>query len=476
LDRETAQRLIAEIAPQVEGTFVSEVRSPGPGCFLLELRGGPDSGRRGDDRSPGTPRGMAGTLGVVTMKAMPLIFFRPGVWDALGRAARGPRSSLGQAAGSVIVSLRSASSGAGAVLDLSHTSAAGRTVTRSVAIGLGKGRDRRGGAGGSVMWWHDRSDRLHVRLSMRDAAPPRDAGEREMRAFDSLNEGACFMFERFWAVLEAERRRGQLKSHVDRRLKRTERAMEKVKSEIEDAARAEEYRHVGQLLLTRQQTIPRGQEDVTVKDYDGRTPVTIRVDPSIGIQQNAEVFFRKARKAERRGVRAPRRLKELEVEALRLRVMASEIEGAGEERLTAMEKEIRGRDPRQTGRPAGTRPRFRTYVVSGGWEVLVGKSSRDNDTLTHKMARPNDLWFHARQVPGSHVILRRSGSKAEPDRQAILEAAAIAAYHSKAGKSSKVSVCYTERRHVRKARGGQPGEAVVSREKVVMVRPGLPES
>ncbi len=92
------------------------------------------------------------------------------------------------------------------------------------------------------------------------------------------------------------------------------------------------------------------------------------------------------------------------------------------------------------------------------------------------MARPDDLWFHARQVAGSHVVLRKSGHKAEPDKQAILEAAAIAAFHSKAGKSSKVSVCYTEKRHVRKARGGKPGLAVVAREKVVIVRPKLPES
>jgi predicted ribosome quality control (RQC) complex YloA/Tae2 family protein len=74
------------------------------------------------------------------------------------------------------------------------------------------------------------------------------------------------------------------------------------------------------------------------------------------------------------------------------------------------------------------------------------------------------------------VILRRRGGKAEPDRRAILEAAAIAAFHSKAGRSTKVAVCYTEKRHVRKPRGARPGLAVVSREKVVFVEPRLPGS
>jgi predicted ribosome quality control (RQC) complex YloA/Tae2 family protein len=284
------------------------------------------------------------------------------------------------------------------------------------------------------------------------------------------------MFEAFWPVLETERRRTQLAKLVRRALRRTERAIDRVKTEIEDSTRADEYRHRGQLLLTRQESVPRGRAEATITDYDGVTPITVRLDPSLGVQQNAEVFFRKARKAERRGVKAPRRLKVLEAEAERLRRVASDISDASEERLSAMEKEIPMRDAERSGRPGETQPRFRTYTVSGGWEVLVGKSSRDNDALTHKLARPGDLWFHARQVPGSHVILRCSESKAEPDRQAILEAAAIAAYHSKAGKSSKVSVCYTEKRHVRRARGGQPGEAAVSREKVVMVRPSLPES
>jgi hypothetical protein len=431
------------------------------------------------------------------MKAMPLIFcmkdpgaadLRPGL-SADGRLAvpedsrvrprtgRGPRNSLAQAAGSVIVSLSPMGSKAGAILELSHTGVVGRTVTRTTPIHLGGGRPSEAPDGGAlVRWWNDRWGRLHARLSLADGPPSGGPGSAELKYFDSANDAACFMFETFWPVLELERKRARLDAIVSRRLGRAERAMEKVRAEIEDAKRAEEYRHKGQLLLTRQSSVARGSAEVTITDYDGQTPVVIRLDPCVGVQQNAEVFFRRARKAERRGVRAPRRLKQLEAEAEKLREVASEIPGAGHDRLDEMETEIPGRSREAQRRPETSRPRFRTYVVSGGWEVLVGKSGRDNDALTHKLAKPDDLWFHARQVAGSHVVLRRSGSKAEPDRRAILEAAAIAAYHSKAGKSSKVSVCYTEKRHVRRARGGRPGQAVVSREKVVMVRPSLPES
>jgi predicted ribosome quality control (RQC) complex YloA/Tae2 family protein len=115
-------------------------------------------------------------------------------------------------------------------------------------------------------------------------------------------------------------------------------------------------------------------------------------------------------------------------------------------------------------------------VVSGGWKVLVGKSNRDNDILTHKIARPSDLWFHVRQSPGSHVVLRRAGRKDEPAHEAIMEAAAIAAFHSKARGSAGVPVSCTERRYVRKPRGARPGLAVVTNEKVIYVDPGLPET
>ena len=90
------------------------------------------------------------------------------------------------------------------------------------------------------------------------------------------------------------------------------------------------------------------------------------------------------------------------------------------------------------------------------------------------MARPEDLWFHARGVSGSHVVLRRGGRKDAPGKRVIEQAAAIAAYFSKARTSRMAPVAYTEKRHVRKPRKAEPGLALMTREKVVMVEPRLP--
>ncbi len=122
---------------------------------------------------------------------------------------------------------------------------------------------------------------------------------------------------------------------------------------------------------------------------------------------------------------------------------------------------------------AGINPR--RYELPGAWVVLVGRSNRENDILTHHVARPEDLWFHARGVAGSHVVLRRAGRRESPDRETIERAAAIAAYYSKARTSGLAPIVYTEKRYVRKPRKAAPGLALCMREKVIMVKPGLPQ-
>lgn len=115
------------------------------------------------------------------------------------------------------------------------------------------------------------------------------------------------------------------------------------------------------------------------------------------------------------------------------------------------------------------------YTLPGGFEALAGKTDADNDLLSLKTARANDLWFHARSLPGSHVILRHpEGDK--PDNATIKQAASIAAWHSKARNAGTVPVSYTEAKHVGKPRGARPGSVSIKRDKVVKVRPALPES
>ena len=119
----------------------------------------------------------------------------------------------------------------------------------------------------------------------------------------------------------------------------------------------------------------------------------------------------------------------------------------------------------------GIRPR--RYTVAGGWTVLVGRSAQENDVLTHRYASPDDLWFHARQAQGSHVVLRKERKKTQVPKEAIIQAASIAAHYSKARKSKTVPVSYTEKRYVKKVKKAPAGTAAMLREKVIFVPPTL---
>lgn len=110
------------------------------------------------------------------------------------------------------------------------------------------------------------------------------------------------------------------------------------------------------------------------------------------------------------------------------------------------------------------------YLLPGDWQVLAGRTEAANDHLSLTLARPADLWFHIRGMPGSHVVLRVPPG-ATPDRATRELAAGIAAYHSKARSAGTVAVTCTEARHVSKPRGARPGTVAIRKESVIKVRP-----
>ena len=114
-----------------------------------------------------------------------------------------------------------------------------------------------------------------------------------------------------------------------------------------------------------------------------------------------------------------------------------------------------------------------TYELPGGFEVLAGRTDVDNELLSLRIARPNDLWFHVHGLSGSHVILRHPEG-IPPEKSLIRTAASIAAWHSKARKAGTVPVTCTAAKHVSKPRGARTGSVSVKRGKTLKVRPALP--
>ncbi len=467
MNAEVLQTIVAETADRVVGRRI--VRAVEHARDWLEFA------TDGPDRS---------WVGLSAVKALPLLY----VADAPGEGGCDPADTFAAVVGSTVTSLAVVPGLPVVLMSATHTDTAGRTTERTVRLHLGERPslsvedgppERADGSPGArgpaandrpaVAWRRDDSGRLHVGI------PPNEGPWDGTAEFDAWNEAALHAARELLPEIVVSARRANLARVIGLALARKRRALSKVQAEMDDSERADEYRHKAQLLLTRRDSLKRGERMQRVLDYDNVTEVEIEVDPSLPAARNAEALFARARKADRRAKRTPERAAELEAEIEGLERDLESIDAASPQVLSGLEERFRPPRRRQRRRGGKQRARFRTYTVTGGWKVLVGKSNRDNDILTHRIARPSDLWFHVRQSPGSHVILQRAGRKDEPGQEAIVEAAAIAAFHSKSSGGTTVPVAYTERRYVRKPRGAKPGLAVVTNEKVVFVEPGLPD-
>ena len=121
---------------------------------------------------------------------------------------------------------------------------------------------------------------------------------------------------------------------------------------------------------------------------------------------------------------------------------------------------------------SGAKPRILVYELPGRWTLLAGRSDADNDFLSTEVAEPDDWWFHVDKVPGGHVVLRARRDE-EPGAETLRQAAAVAAYHSKARSAGIVPVRYTRARYVTKPRGAKAGTVGVKGGKVLKVRPDI---
>lgn len=276
-----------------------------------------------------------------------------------------------------------------------------------------------------------------------------------------------------------EEERATLQRLLARAIARLTRRAAALREDLARAAEADRWQRMGEVLLANQQAIRRGATTVTLPDYAAgpEAPLTIPLDPSLPIRANAEAYFRRAAKA-RRGLPLLRaRLQETE-ESLKHLAEATARVGRGplppkeEEALRRALAPRGGADRVATGRRrAAEGPAPRHFLSSEGREILVGKSSQGNETLSFRLARGHDLWLHAQATSGSHVLVRTEKAHPEVPARTLREAAVLAAYYSKARGQTKVAVDYTEARYVRKPKGGKAGEALITREKTIVVRP-----
>jgi hypothetical protein len=257
--------------------------------------------------------------------------------------------------------------------------------------------------------------------------------------------------------------------------------------DIETARAFETERRIAETLAAFQTRVPAGADRVELPDlYDPERTLSIELAPPAPIHVQIEKRFKRATKMEKRLDHAAHRLDLVREESESLEASLRLLQRAASfsEALKLVEVirarfsiEIDERTAPLTRKPKQTEEKtYRRFNLDAHWFAIVGRSNHENDEITFKAAGPTDLWFHAHQVAGSHVILRSRGGKDQPPAAVIERAASLAAHFSKAQHSGLVPVIYTQRKYVRKFRGAQPGQVTCEREKLVMVPPAHPHT
>ncbi|MDQ1559643.1 MAG: hypothetical protein QOD32_2703 [Pyrinomonadaceae bacterium] len=313
---------------------------------------------------------------------------------------------------------------------------------------------------------------------------------------DSLSEAA----DAYYQALETTRafdaraaaHRARLRALVEKQ-KKLRRNLEKDLAAHGDAA---EHKRVGDLLLANISTAERRGSQVFLTDYfaDDAPTVELEIDEHATLQEEAARRFARYTKAKRAALETTARLEEMNASLASLEQKQLELEliinardaaaleafdetatrGAKGNRAAASRGGGAGKDERRTKaqiKAAEQVAGARRYRSSDGYEILVGRAAKDNDQLTFKVARSHDLWLHAADYPGSHVVVRNHTRGADVPHRTIIEAAQLAAHFSQAKRDAKVSVHYTPRKFLSKPKGAAPGLVRMSSFRTLLVEP-----
>jgi len=268
----------------------------------------------------------------------------------------------------------------------------------------------------------------------------------------------------------------RLLAAIDREARTLKARREDARRHIAEAERAEEWRVAGELLSVNAHAIPRGAKSVSLANYyaENSAPMTIALDPSLSARENAEAYFRKARKAKTSAERAPgdlQRIAELE-EALEIRRQA--VESADFPTLldvdTPGNTRAGGNDQQTRAFPPGVR--IKRLTSPQGWPVWIGENATGNDYLTTKASDPDDIWFHVRAAASAHAVIRTARRSDQVPPETLRWAAEQVARRSEVKGSGVIPVDYTLRRYVRKPRNATPGRVTYEREKTIFVEAG----
>ncbi|MED0969382.1 MULTISPECIES: NFACT family protein [Bacillus cereus group] len=294
------------------------------------------------------------------------------------------------------------------------------------------------------------------------------------KTFSSVSE----LLDRFFFG-KAERDRVKQQAHdlerfMQNEKSKNEKKLIKLEKTLQDAGKADKYQLFGELLTANMYALKKGDKDIEVVNYydENSRTVKITLDPLKTPSENAQRYFQKYQKAKNSVAIVEEQIEKTNEEILYFDSLLQQMEAASSKDIEEIREElaeegyVRSRKTKNAKKKP-TKPILDKYLASDGTEIFVGKNNKQNDYLTTKFARRDEIWLHTKDIPGSHVVIR----SLEPAEETLLEAAKIAAYFSKAKDSSSVPVDFTKIRHVKKPSGAKLGFVTYDNQQTIYVTP-----
>ena len=263
----------------------------------------------------------------------------------------------------------------------------------------------------------------------------------------------------------------ELIRRVENELQKNRHKLKKQEKELLATDNAEEFRQKGELLTTFLHQVPNDQDQVTLDNYYTNQPITIALDKALTPSQNAQRYFKRYQKLKEAVKYLTELIEETKATILYLESVETVLNQAGLEEIAEIREELiqTGFIRRRQREKIQKRKKPEQYLASDGKTIIyVGRNNLQNEELTFKMARKEELWFHAKDIPGSHVVI--SGNL-EPSDEVKTDAAELAAYFSKGRLSNLVQVDMIEVKKLNKPTGGKPGFVTYTGQKTLRVTP-----
>lgn len=252
-----------------------------------------------------------------------------------------------------------------------------------------------------------------------------------------------------------------LRRIVTNALERNYKKYDLQEKQLKDTEKRDKYRIYGELLNTYGYELTGGEKELRCTNYYTGQDITIPLDPTLTAAENAQKNFERYGKLKRTFEALSQLTEETKKEIDHLESISTSLDIAQSEAdLVQIKEELMEYGYVKKRKPSDKKPKITSrpfhYISSDGFHIYVGKNNYQNEELTFKVANGGDWWFHAKGIPGSHVILKTEGQKEIPDR-AFEEAGALAAYYSKGRDNEKVEVDYIQKKNIRKVAGAAPG-------------------